>query len=294
MIRDRWRGVNTPRDGATVPRVTASTPDALWASRSVRHLRPGAVVCRDVRRSVRGQRLLDGVSLAVPVGGRVLLVGDPPASASLLLRILAGLARADRGSIQLAGVDTADAAGWAQRVAYVGSGAVLPSWLSPREALDMAARLHGFGRADRARLADDAIARYGLAADGGADRPLRGRGAALAERTVLATALVGAPEVLLLDDPLRALDEASRRRLLAAVPKRATMIIASRLPASDASLATAVALLRNGRVVLHAPLRALAEHGLPVSIRGIEALAELVPGRRAPGERPRRAGSAAP
>lgn len=284
------------RRRATVPPVTASTPDALWASRSVRHLRPGGVVCRDVRRTVRGRRLLDGASLAVPVGGRLLLVGDPPAAASLLLRILAGLARADAGSVQLAGVDRADpgAGGWAGRIAYVGPGAVLPRWLAPREALDLAARLHGYAGDERARMVEAAIVRYGLDAGGGADRPMRRSGTAVAERTALAAALVGAPEVLLLDDPLRALDEDSRIRLLGLVPKRTTMVIASRLPASDAALATRVALLRGGRVALHAPLRALAERGLPVSMRGIEALAELVARPEAPDGRRRPARSAAP
>lgn len=284
------------RRRATVPFVTASTPDALWASRSVRHLRPGAVVCRDVRRSVRGHRLLDGASFAVPVGGRLLLVGDPPAAASLLLRILAGLARADGGSMQLAGLDSAaaGAGGWVGRIAYLGPGAVLPRWLAPREALELAARLHGYAGAERARLVDAAIARHGLDAGGGADRPMRRGGTALAERTALAAALIGAPEVLLLDDPLRAVDEDSRTRLLAAVPKRTTMVIASRLPASDAAFATRVALLRGGRVVLQAPLSALAERGLPVSTRGIEALAELMATPGTPDGRRRAAGSAAP
>src|SRR2546428_8375125 len=84
-----------PPTGPARPRrcdLTSSTPDALWASRSVQLLRPAAVVCDGVRRSVHGERLLDGLDLAVGVRARLLLVSTPEESASVLLRVLARLA----------------------------------------------------------------------------------------------------------------------------------------------------------------------------------------------------------
>ena len=73
--------------------MTSSTPDALWGAPALRALNPSAITCTDL---VRG-RLLDRCSLAVPVGMRLLLVGQPEASASMLVRILAGLSRPQRG-----------------------------------------------------------------------------------------------------------------------------------------------------------------------------------------------------
>lgn len=257
-----------------MPAVTASTPDALWASRSVRHLRPAAVQCRGLRRARRGDRLLDGVDLAIQVGARVLLVSTPEPSAGLLLRVLAGLARPDGGTFRLAGLAAPGA--WARRVAYVGPGPALPAWLSANEALDLAARLHGYGRPERRRLAAAAIERFGLTGGLGADRPMRHGGAALLQRTAFATALLGEPEVLLLDEPLRALDPRDRSALLTSVPKRTTMLLASRFPASEAGLVDQVAFLRDGRAALHAPVSQLDRHQLPLSLRGVEALADLV------------------
>jgi ABC-2 type transport system ATP-binding protein len=267
-----------PPTGPARPRrcdLTSSTPDALWASRSVQLLRPAAVVCDGVRRSVHGERLLDGLDLAVGVGARLLLVSTPEASASLLLRVLAGLARATSGILRIAGVTRADdsAAGWARRIGYVGPEAGIHPWMSPGEALDLAGRLAGLDPHERRRRIDEAAELYRLGAQLGT--PVRRGGPALAQRTALAAAMLAEPEVLLLDEPLRSLEPDERRLLLTIPGRRRTVLLASRYPASEAGLVNQVALLREGRIVLHVGIAELDEHDLQLSMRGIEALAEL-------------------
>jgi ABC-type multidrug transport system ATPase subunit len=267
-----------PPTGPARPRrcdLTSSTPDALWASRSVQLLRPAAVVCDGVRRSVHRERLLDGLDLAVGVGARLLLVSTPEASASLLLRVLAGLARATSGIVRIAGVTRADdsAAGWARRIGYVGPEAGIHPWMSPGEALDLAGRLAGLDSDERRRRIDEAAELYRLGAQLGT--PVRRGGPALAQRTALAAAMLAEPEVLLLDEPLRSLEPDERRLLLTIPGRRRTVLLASRYPASEAGLVNQVALLREGRIVLHVGIAELDEHDLQLSMRGIEALAEL-------------------
>lgn len=252
--------------------VTTSTPDALWASRSARLLRPAAVECHDVRRTVAGRPLLAGVDLVVPVGARLLLVSRPDASASLLLRILSGIARAEAGLIRLAGLSLPEAGprGWARRIAYVGPQAGIYSWLSPREALDLAARLSGVEPAARRPLVDSSLEHHGLSRV--ADGPIRRGGPGVEQRAALAAALLNDPEVLLLDEPLRALDTEERNRLLRLPGRRRTVLLASRYPASEQGLVDRFALLVDGRVRLHLPIPQLEAQGLPLSFEGIEAL----------------------
>ena len=251
--------------------VKSSTPEALWSARSVRVLRPAAVNCQNLER----RPLLDGFSFRVPVGARLLLVAQPDASASLLLRALAGLARV-RGRIEMAGMSDPSRAGWARRVAYLGADPGLYAWMSPREALQLAARLAELSHEEAARRTEAAVERYGLA--GSLARPMVHGGPGLMQRVGLAAALLGDPEVLLLDEPLRALDPDERARLLKIPGRRRTVIMASRYPASEGGICTGVALIRAGQLAFAGPLSGLDAQGLPLSMRGIEKLAAASPG----------------
>lgn len=252
--------------------MTSSTPDALWSARAVRVLRPTAIACRDVTRRAGGVRLLDRFSLSVPVGARVLLISRPEASASLLLRILAGLSPAHGGRVELAGARDLRRAGWSQRVAYVGPGPGLYRWMSPREALELSAQLHDLASDEaHARIAA-AVERYRLGQV--LDAPMRRGGEPLLERVALAAAMLSDPEVVLLDEPLRAIPPEERRRLLRLPGQRRTVVLASRYPASETGLCNQVVFIRDGRLALSASMARLAELGVPLSARGIEALAD--------------------
>jgi ABC-2 type transport system ATP-binding protein len=238
-------------------------------------MRPAAVEVHGLRRAQDGRWVLDGLELRVPIGARLLLVARPEEGASALLRVLAGLVRPAAGAVLLAGLSRADdsAAGWARRVTYLAPEPGIYPWLSPNEALDLAGRLAGYDRGERRRRIDAATEQFRLGS--GADRPISRGGTALAQKTALAAAMLTEPEVLLLDDPLRSLDPLERARLLRLPGRRTTVLLASRFPASEAGLMNQVALLRDGRLALHVPISDLERAGLPPSLRGIEALADL-------------------
>ena len=253
-----------------------STPDALWSSPAARRLRPVTIEISGVGRRIGGEAFLDGIDLAIPAGARVLLAGVNPEAPSLLLRIMAGLARADRGTVVVAGLhrEVAIPDGWARRVGYVGSDPGIPLWMTPAEGLGLAARLAGIDGPQRARLVEDSLLQFQLGAI--RDRPLRQAGRIIAERTALAAALLPDPEVLLLDQPLRAHAPAERLRMLRIPGERRTVLIASRYPAREGNVVDRVVLIRDGRVALHAPIEELDAQRLPLSLRGMTALADLV------------------
>jgi ABC-2 type transport system ATP-binding protein len=238
-------------------------------------MRPAAVVTSSLRRSVGGRKLLEGVDLRVPVGARLLLVSEPNEAASLLLRIMAGLVRPSGGTFALAGVPRSDEAdaGWRRRIGYVGGEQGFYPWLSPREVLDLAGRLADYDAAERVRRIEAAIEQYRLGP--GLDRPVSRGGRPLAERVALAAAMLTDPEVLLLDDPLRSLDPEERTRLLAVPGRRRTVVMASRMPASEDGLVNQVALLLNGRLVIHVRREDLDAQGLPLTLEGIASLAVM-------------------
>ncbi len=256
--------------------VTSSTPDALWASQSLRLLRPASVVCEGLSHGSRGHRLLDNLELSVGVGARLLIASRPEESAPMLLRVLAGLAHPSAGTVRLAGVTRADdsAAGWARRVGYVGPEAGIYPWMTPREVLDLAGRLAEYETAERRQRIDTIAEHYRLGTQ--LDEPVQRGGSSLAERVALAAAMLTDPEVLLLEDPLRAVEPEERSRLLAVPGRRRTVLMTSRFPASEAGLVNQVAFLRDGKLLVHSSVKELDARGLTLSQRGIEALAGVI------------------
>jgi ABC-type multidrug transport system ATPase subunit len=232
------------------------------------------VVVSGLHRSVRRRKLLAGLDLRVPVGSRLLLVSDPPGADSLLLGILAGLVRPRRGRFEVAGLarDDDSTGGWRRRIAYLPPDGGFYQWLSPWEVLELAGRLAGYEPPERRRRIDAAVDEYRLAAE--LRRPVSRGGPSLAQRVGLAAAMLGDPEVLLLDEPLRAVQADERRRLLDIPGERRSVLMVSRYPASEEGLVDRLVLIRDGRVALHARVPELAEHQLTLSTQGILALAE--------------------
>jgi sulfonate transport system ATP-binding protein len=153
-----------------------------------------------------GVRALDGVTLDVPPGEIVAVVGGSGCGKSTLLRIVCGLDRPTHGRVALDGTGVEGPRG---EIGIVFQEPRLLPWLAVE-------RNVGFGLEDRparertARVAAQ-LARVGLAEKAGAwPRELSG---GQAQRVSLARALIMRPQVLLLDEPFSALDAFTRADL---------------------------------------------------------------------------------
>ena len=216
----------------------------------------------------------------VPTGSRLLVVAEPAASGSMLLRVLAGLARRSGGEVEIAGLSDPSSDGWARRTAYLGAQPGIYEWMTPREALTLAARLLALDRATAARRFEEVTGRARIPA-ASLDRAIRRGSADIAQRTGYAAALLGDPEVLLLDEPLRAVDGRERSAMLAFPADRRTVILHSRSPATEAAHVSHVALLRTGRVTMLATVPDVESLGEGLTMRAIVELANRRPAGRA-------------
>ena len=122
------------------------------------------------------------MTMVVGVGARLLVVSRPEQSASMLLRVLAGLSRMNAGIVRLAGVARPDssAAGWARRVGYVGPEAGIYPWMTPREVLDLAGRIAEYDPKQIQHRIDKVAERYGIGVH--LDKPIRRGGEPLAQQ----------------------------------------------------------------------------------------------------------------
>jgi ABC-2 type transport system ATP-binding protein len=197
----------------------------------------------------RGHRVvLPGLSCAVPAGRVTGLLGPSGSGKTTLLRALVGVQQVRSGTVTVLG-EPAGSAGLRSRVGYVTQSPSVYPDLTVRENARYSAALYGRG----AREADDALAAVGLADAAGqlvADLSGGQRG-----RVSLACALVGEPELLLLDEPTVGLDPVLRVDLwtrFAELAAAGTTLVVSSHVMDEAGRCDRLLLLREGRLLADA------------------------------------------
>ena len=152
-----------------------------------------------------GERVaLRGVTVAVPAGTTLTVLGANGAGKTTLLRVLAGLLRPHAGRVEVLGAELPGQR-WRLygRVGYLGHEPLLYMDLTPRENLAYHARLHGVAEA----RTEDMLAAVGMEQRG--DEPLRELSRGMVQRIAVARAVLHDPPLLLLDEPRANLDPAA-------------------------------------------------------------------------------------
>jgi ABC-type multidrug transport system ATPase subunit len=183
----------------------------LAAGKSKRYVLAECVMIRlrEVQFSYRpGERVLDDVSLDIGPG-LTLLLGPNGSGKSTLLKIVAGVERPDLGSAEIEGLDLwKNEVAARRKLAYISEQPDLTPYATIRDVMDLVCRL----RAQPLQRGIDALARAGLAPMSA--RSIRELSMGQRRRAVLAAAWVGTPRVVILDEPLEAMDRAIRGEIL--------------------------------------------------------------------------------
>lgn len=213
-----------------------------------------------VSKSYGDQLVLDQVSLSVAQGEILALLGPNGAGKTTLLSIVAGLRSADAGRVKIGGHDVVTSR--SEAVSLIGiapqdTGVQL--LLSARENLEFYARLAGVTKADLARSLERVI--VALSIDDFIDKPCSQLSGGQRRRVHTACAIVGRPQLLLLDEPTVGADIEMRSQLLelvASVAAEGTAVLYTThyLPEVEA-LNARVAMLEHGRVLVDMELGSL-------------------------------------
>ena len=158
---------------------------------------------------------LDDVTLAIPGGCLVGLIGPDGVGKSSLLGIVAGAKRIQAGSVEVLGGSMADARHRAEicpRIAFMpqGLGKNLYADLSVRENIEFFARLFGQDRAEREMRIANLLDSTGLTPF--ADRLARNLSGGMRQKLGLCCSLIHDPDLLILDEPTTGVDPLSRRQ----------------------------------------------------------------------------------
>ncbi|MCT1558621.1 ABC transporter ATP-binding protein [Helcobacillus massiliensis] len=210
---------------------------------------------------------LDDVTLDLPQG-MIGLLGSNGAGKTTLMRILCGIIQPTRGRVL---IDGHDLAGAGARRAVKKTLGYLPQDvepypnLTPLEFLDYVGVLKGIDSAtDRKRQARELIAQVGL--NDAKDRKVGGFSGGMRRRVGIAQALMGDPELLVVDEPTAGLDPEERMRfrtLLASLGQNRTVILSTHILDDVAQTCPYVFVLREGRLRYDGPTDGLIDtaHG---------------------------------
>jgi ABC-2 type transport system ATP-binding protein len=209
-----------------------------------------------VRKEYGGVTALADVDLRVENGQIVALLGPNGAGKSTAFELLLGLIRPSSGTVEVLGHRPGRAV--RKRVGAMLQTAGLPEQVTVRELVRL------IGRSYPASLpVDEVLERTALTSR--AARMVTELSGGERQRLQLAMALVGAPEVLLLDEPTAAMDVASRRafwdQARASVRDGATILFATHDLAEAAAVADHIVVVHEGRVIAQGTPDDLTDHG---------------------------------
>ncbi|HEX4282521.1 MAG TPA: ATP-binding cassette domain-containing protein [Solirubrobacteraceae bacterium] len=159
---------------------------------------------------------LDGLDLTAEAGQVVAVLGPNGAGKTTFVRTVATLLRPDAGTLLVAGHDARKQPAVVRRaIGLAGQFAAIEPAMTGRENLEMVARLFGQSRRAARASAGAVLEQLGLVDDG--DRLARTYSGGMRRRLDLGASLVGAPRLLLLDEPTTGLDPRSRIELWDAI-----------------------------------------------------------------------------
>jgi len=170
-----------------------------------------AVRLREIRKAYGEVVAVDGVDLEIAQGEFFTLLGPSGSGKTTTLRLIAGFERPDAGTVELAGRDVSDVPPYARDVNTVFQDYALFPHMTVAENVAYGMRVKGVPRRDRVARVEDVLRRMRLP-DVGKRKPVQLSGGQR-QRVALARALVNRPEVLLLDEPLGALDLKLRQEM---------------------------------------------------------------------------------
>jgi ABC-2 type transport system ATP-binding protein len=197
-------------------------------------------------------RALDGVDLEVREGTVLGLLGPNGAGKTTTVRILATLLKPNAGTARVAGFDVLrEPQSVRKAIGLSGQYAAVDENLTGRENLWMFGRLYHLSSPEARVRADELLERFQL--DEAADRVAKTYSGGMRRRLDLASALIGRPRLLFLDEPTTGLDPRSRLGMWdvirAQVREGATLLLTTQYLEEADELATEIAVVDKGKII---------------------------------------------
>ncbi len=234
------------------------------------HDRPqtAAIDIAGLHKRFGGVHALNDVSLRIEQGEFLGLLGPNGAGKSTLINIIAGLTRADSGSVVVLGRDVIRDCGFTRRrLGIVPQELVFDPFFSVREVLRIQAGYFGLGRGNHGWI-DELMEALDLSDK--AESNMRSLSGGMKRRVLIAQALVHKPDIVVLDEPTAGVDIALRKSLWAFIQRLHgeghTIVLTTHYLEEAEALCERIAILNHGRLVALDATRELLRRGIGSTI----------------------------
>lgn len=211
-----------------------------------------AIVVRNLTKSYKKVRVLEGINLSVPRGTMLALLGPNGAGKTTTVRILSTLLRPDGGEVLVNGFDVVKQADDVRAaIGLTGQYAAIDEYLTGRENLEMMGRLYHLSKADSKKRSEELLHQFDLT--DAADRAAKTYSGGMGRRLDLAASLVATPPILFLDEPTTGLDPRSRIAMWDVIETLkkdgATILLTTQYLEEADKLADRITVIDHGKVI---------------------------------------------
>jgi ABC-2 type transport system ATP-binding protein len=211
-----------------------------------------AIVIENLRKTYGEIHALDGLDLSVERGVVFGFLGPNGAGKTTTLRILAGMARPSAGCAWIEGFPVGPKSPARGIVGYLPEELAFYPWMRAREFLvDLIGGLLGMSRSEASVRGSEILALVGL--EEAAERRIGGFSRGMRQRLGLAQALMNRPRVLLLDEPVSALDPVGRRDVLGLIERlgeESTVFMSSHILNDVERVCDRIGIIDHGKLIV--------------------------------------------
>jgi putative spermidine/putrescine transport system ATP-binding protein len=227
---------------------------------------------------------VDGVDLEIADGEFFSMLGPSGSGKTTVLRMIAGFEMPTGGRVELGGADVTSAAPFQRDVSTVFQDYALFPHLSVRQNVEYGLTVRGVSRSERRKRGDEALAAVQMAGFG--DRKPTQLSGGQRQRVALARALVVRPKVLLLDEPLGALDLKLRQQMqveLKQLQRDAgiTFVFVTHDQEEALTMSDRIAVFNHGRIAQVGTAAEIYEHPQTEFVAGFVGTSTVLTGRAA-------------
>lgn len=198
-----------------------------------------------------------GINFSIEQGRCVALLGPNGAGKTTTLRMLAGLQSPTSGAIQFMGMNSGDLR---QHIGYLPQYPSFYPWMTGKEYLHYVGQLSGMDSKELKSRADEMLEWVGL--QEAKNRKIGGYSGGMKQRLGIAQALIHQPKLLILDEPVSALDPIGRREVLDMIKQirtHTTVLFSTHVIHDAENVSDDVLIMNKGEIVLSGPIKEITK-----------------------------------